>query len=823
MSRFVDVIPARAKCYVLGVSVVGLGVLFYCVIVSFLNPDLSWLFLACMTVVASFFPVRLPLADREGHSVSVTVSDIFIFTAILLYSPAVAVTVSSVDGFLGSFGVLRKGEFYKPIFNLAQLSLATFIVGHVFYRLSGALPPLDPGQVRSLPYLFINLGFCALLYFVLNSSAIALALSFVSHNKALDFWKGNLLWASLTNFAGASAAAVIFLNFERTKFLAVGIAIPIMLVIYYAYKTNLDKISQANSHVDELNELYHSTISALAMAIDAKDRSTHGHVHRVQALAVGLAKHCGVQGQKELDALRAAALLHDIGKLAVPEHILNKPSPLTDSEMREMQVHPVIGADILDSVSFPYPVVPVVKYHHERWDGSGYPEGLKQEEIPLGARILAIADCYDALRSDRPYRPRLSRNEAIDYIKALSNKAYDPALVKDLVANIDELESEIDRTAIRFPRRLTKGIQGTPEPASKTSKGEPADHRKLPSTGLEADALLEMSRSMGRSLSVPETLSQVASKIQTLIPFKTCSIYLLSAEYDRVLSCHASGDHADLLKGHEIRIGDGVSGWVAAQNQPLFNVAAAPDFKDHVFLSSQYKGCLVSPLAIEQNVMGVISLYSEDAAPYDSEQLSLMGVISHYATVAISNAMINREIQEDAYTDELTSLPNFRYFKTFIDEELEKASRMHYPVTILMMDLEFFKDVNDRFGHKVGDWVLVEFAHTVKHQLRKTDTCLRYAGDEFIAVLPGVDQEGTLHTIQRIQDAVQRRTITVEGEQIAQIGVSIGSATFPVDGRDPEELLSIADRAMYENKLIRTRGRRSSSVIPFSKSPSKLT
>ena len=771
-----------------------------------------------MTVVASFFPVRLPLTDRRGHSVSVTVSDIFIFTAILLYSPAVAVTVSSVDGFLGSFGVLRKGEFYKPIFNLAQLSLATFIVGHVFYRLSGALPPLDPVQVRSLPYLFVNLGFCALLYFVLNSSAIAFALSFVSPNEAFDFWKGNLLWASLTNFAGASAAAVIFLNFERTRFLAVGIAIPIMLVIYYAYKTNLDKISQANSHVDELNELYHSTIAALAMAIDAKDRSTHGHVHRVQTLAVGLAKHCGVRGQKELDALKAAALLHDIGKLAVPEHILNKPSPLTDSEMREMQVHPAIGAEILDSVSFPYPVVPVVKYHHERWDGSGYPEGLKQEEIPLGARILAIADCYDALRSDRPYRPRLSRVEAIDYIKALSNKAYDPSLVKELVANIDELENEIDRTAIRFPRRLTQGTRDTVEPASEPRKKTAADHPKLPSTGLEVDALFEISRSMGRSLSVPETLSQVASKIRTLIPFKTCSIYLLSAEYDRVLSCQASGEHADLLKGHEIRIGDGVSGWVAAQNQPLFNVSAAPDFKDHVFLSSQYKGCLVVPLAIEQNVMGVISLYSEDPAPYDSEQLSLMGVISHYATVAISNAMINREIQEDAYTDELTNLPNFRYFKTFIDEELEKATRMHYPVTLLMMDLEFFKDVNDRFGHKVGDGVLVEFAQTVKQQLRKTDTCVRYAGDEFIAVLPGVDADGTVHTIQRIQDAVQRRAITVEGEQIAHIGVSVGSATFPVDGRDPERLLSVADRAMYENKLVRTRSRRKASVIPFSKS-----
>lgn len=817
---FRENLPRKAKGYITIVTVAGSSVLAFALYRASVGPNFQWLYLACLTLVGSFFTVMIPSKRRREGSLTVTVSDIFIYSGVLLFSPEVAVIICAIDAVLGSSRT-QIGSLYKPLFNVCQLCLVTFVVGHLLYFLVGEEPPLVAENLDLASFL-VQLSFCSLIYFMLNSSAVALAICLATGETFTDLWRENFSWASLTNFAGAYAAAVIFLNLERTKFLAVGISIPIILVIYYAYKTNLDKITQANSHVDELNELYHSMIAALAMAIDAKNRNTHGHVHRVQALAVGLAKYCGVRGQKELDALRAAALLHDIGKLAVPEHILNKPSPLTDSEMREMQLHPAIGAEILDSVSFPYPVVPVVRYHHERWDGSGYPEGLKQEEIPLGARILAIADCYDALRSDRPYRPRLSRVEAIDYIKALSNKAYDPSLVKELVANIGELEGEIDRAVSRFPRQITQGTKATVEPASETSKRELLDRPKLPSTGLEADALFEISRSMGRSLSVPETLSQVASKIQTLIPFKTCSFYLLSAEYDRVLSCHASGEHADLLKGHEIRIGDGVSGWVAAQNQPLFNVSPAPDFKDHVFLSSEYKGCLVVPLAIEQNVMGVITLYSEDPAPYDSEQLSLMGVISHYATVAISNAMINREIQEDAYTDELTGLPNFRYFKTFIEEELGKASRMHYPVTLLMMDLEFFKDVNDRFGHKVGDWVLFEFAQTVKQQLRKTDTCLRYAGDEFIAVLPGVDKEGTVHSIRRIQEAVKRRTINVEGEEVPPVGVSIGSATFPVDGRDPDQLLSVADRAMYQNKLARTRGQRKTSVIPFSKPSGKL-
>jgi putative nucleotidyltransferase with HDIG domain len=162
------------------------------------------------------------------------------------------------------------------------------------------------------------------------------------------------------------------------------------------------------------------------MAVDAKDQITHGHIRRVQVYAVELAKRLGVDNDRQLKAIEAAALLHDMGKLAIPEHILNKPGKLTPAEFETMKRHAAIGADLLSSIRFPYPVVPIVRHHHENWNGKGYPTGISGTDIPLGARILAVVDCFDALNSDRPYRPRLDADEAFAILKDRRGTMYDP-------------------------------------------------------------------------------------------------------------------------------------------------------------------------------------------------------------------------------------------------------------------------------------------------------------------------------------------------------------------------------------------------------------
>jgi diguanylate cyclase (GGDEF)-like protein/putative nucleotidyltransferase with HDIG domain len=817
MVFFTDAIPLKARVYILAVTFAGSSVLLVSLFKSLTATDPAWLILACATAVTSFFPVRLPYSTGKSQSLTLTVSDVFIFLSLLLYSPFVAVTLSALDGFLTSMQVLARRRFYRIIFNLSQLSLVTFLVGTAFYRLEQAAPPLDT-QVTPLSF-FAHLGFAALLYFVLNSGAVAVAMSLVSESHIAAVWKGNFFWTCLPNFAGASAAALIFLTFDRNYFYAVAVAVPIILVIYYAYKMNLDRINQAQQHVTQLNELYHSTIASLAMAIDAKDQCTHGHVHRVQQLALGLARCCKMANENEVQGLKAASLLHDIGKLAIPEYILNKPSPLTESEMSKMKAHPTVGAEILETVPFPYPVVPFVRHHHERWDGAGYPAGLKGLEIPLGARILSIVDCYDALRTDRPYRQKLPRELALNYIKSEAGKAYDPDIVALLIQNIDELESNIKDPETQIPASVLNQLGGF-------RPGLPIDEKEIrktvfhdiASTQREIQAVYEISQSLGKSLNVSETLTLLSTKIKNLVPYTSCAIYLISSQSDRMLPHHTCGSFSEILDSVEIRLGEGVTGWVAANNQTVLNVSPAPDFPMVKLLRSEFLSCLAVPLSIEDNVVGVISLYSKESNGFQSDHLRLMEMIAHHAAVAINNAIVYEETQEDAYTDLLTGLPNLRYFNVFVEQELKRAARIGYPVTLLMMDLDAFKEVNDQHGHKVGDRMLIEIAHILRNQMRKSDMCIRYAGDEFVAVLPGVNKHQAQQTISRIQSAIDNHRMPIRNGEAAHVGMSVGAACFPDDSTELEALISIADQAMYRNKVSRSRKkRRPAEVLPFEK------
>ncbi len=204
----------------------------------------------------------------------------------------------------------------------------------------------------------------------------------------------------------------------------------------------MGRVEDAGLHLTELNRLYLSTIETLAMAIDAKDQVTHGHIRRVQTYATGLAREVGVKDERLLKAIEAAALLHDMGKLAVPEYILNKPGKLTPAEFDKMKLHASVGADILSAINFPYPVVPIVRHHHENWDGSGYPAGLRGTDIPIGARILSVVDCFDALTSDRPYRPRLTDVEALEILNQRRGTMYDPLVVDTFVRVHDSIAPE---------------------------------------------------------------------------------------------------------------------------------------------------------------------------------------------------------------------------------------------------------------------------------------------------------------------------------------------------------------------------------------------
>jgi putative nucleotidyltransferase with HDIG domain len=252
-------------------------------------------------------------------------------------------------------------------------------------------------------------------------------------------------------------------------FYAFIISVPILAATYFTYKVYLDRVETSNRHAEQMSEVHLKTIEALAIAIDAKDEVTPDHVHRVQIYATGLARLFGLS-EPELEALKAGALLHDIGKLAVPDYILNKPGPLTPAEFDKMKVHTIVGAEILERVGFPYPVVPVVRHHHERWDGRGYPDGLRGDEIPMTARILTLSDCFDAVREHRNYRVAMTREQALEMLKEGSGTVFDPNVVRTFLEHLDEFETEIREDVSSLKASSCLGVRVTRNPNATTGR-----------------------------------------------------------------------------------------------------------------------------------------------------------------------------------------------------------------------------------------------------------------------------------------------------------------------------------------------------------------
>ena len=437
---------------------------------------------------------------------------------------------------------------------------------------------IPPESGSDFGVFFALAGLASMIFYGINSGGVVVAIALASQRSVAEAWKENFFTSSLATLAGSSVAAFVFLNLDRAgRILSFLVAVPIVVALYYGYRLNTNRINAALAHADQMKQLFHSTIASLAMAIDAKDQYTHGHVNRVQQLVVMIAEKLRWKEDREegVEGLKAAALLHDIGKLAIPEYILNKPSGLTKWEIQKMQTHPDVGAEILETVPFPHEVVPYVRHHHEKWDGTGYPDGLKGRGIPLGARILSVADCYDALRSDRPYRAAMSKEIALEYIASLSRKSYDPDVVGVLVENIDKFERRLAEAEASHPVRPEAVVSSPQEPADDAETAKTVFH-DIASAHREIQAVYEISESVGKTLNVSETLALVAAKISNLVPFDGCAVFLADPHTDLLLPYNTSGDLTEELDKLRVTIGAGVTGWVAANNQMLANVSPAP-------------------------------------------------------------------------------------------------------------------------------------------------------------------------------------------------------------------------------------------------------
>lgn len=574
-----------------------------------------------LALIAGRFPLKVP-----GINAFFSVSDTFFVASAVLFGPAPGTVTIVIDSLMMSYG--RGQQKQRLLFNGSAPALAFWCGAAVFFRLSG-FEPVFGANVHA-DTLVLPLAAFAAVYFLLNSGLTALAVAMQKQQSPFAVWRSHFMMLSLNYFAAASAAFLLVLLTGYLSVIALAAVLPLLAVINLAMRSWTGRLEDAEQHVATVDRLYLSTIGALSTAIEAKDGVTSSHIHRVRHYAIGLAKALGGLDEQTLKALEAAALLHDTGKLAVPERILNKPGKLTPAEFETMKLHVDVGADILSSIDFPYPVVPIVRAHHENWDGSGYPNGLKGVEIPIGARILSVVDCYDALVSDRPYRAAMADDEALAIIRARRGTMYDPAVV-DMFERVarDIGPMQVKPQLQKAIQQITKAVSAPVAPVAPQPVVVPANE------GPESlRALANLARVVSGRPSAADLASLIWAHVHHVVPNASCAFFVNDASTDSVKVVFVAGGAAPMLQGLEMKVGERLTGWVAENKQPIVNSEARLDLGSEAALFG-LKYCLSLPLAAEGQLAGVLSLYSAEAFKEDQTQ-TLQFVMPHLGQMFLS-------------------------------------------------------------------------------------------------------------------------------------------------------------------------------------------
>jgi diguanylate cyclase (GGDEF)-like protein/putative nucleotidyltransferase with HDIG domain len=767
--------------------------------------------LLCLVIITGSYPIRIP-----NTAASVTAGDTFTFLSVLFLGVPAAIVIGMVDSFVCSWRTSRRATNW--ISAPAMMALCVFISGNLFYAVFALYSHLDISPLRTIAVrpeqLLVPLAAMMVLQFLLNGLALSIMNALKNRRSIWRFWRDDYLWTSWTFIAAACTAALIYEAVSKFGILYVLLGAPIIIVTYATYKIYFERASEKTREASEMSLLHLATVEALATAIDARDQTTHCHVRRVQIYAAGMGKVFCLS-DAEIEALKAGALLHDVGKLAVPDHILNNPGRLTTQEFERMKVHTTVGAEILSRVDFPYPVVPIVRHHHEQWNGLGYPDGLKGEEIPITARIITVVDCFDSVREDRPFRRGLTREEAIALLLRGSGTHYDPKVVELFIKHLPRFEEEISALGLDLEPRTPASREDVPAPVKLADVARSKEqlsamaYDQIKNAHREVYALYEIARTFGSSLDIQDTVSILVNKVGHVVPFDTCAVYLHDELKGYATAAHVAGKNADALLNRCVAPGEGVTGFALANRRQITRIDPQLDFAD-IELSSEsnYRSMVSLPLIKDERLLGALSIYSLHLAEYTDEHLRLLETVTRLASDALFNAMHHAETESNAMTDPLTGLPNARSMYLRFEQEASRARRKNCPFQVIMLDLDDFKQVNDTFGHKIGDKMLREIARLLQGQMREYDFLARYAGDEFVAIVQDLVGEQVEELRERIEKTIENFSLHVRAEHHARVGISVGAATYGLDGETLDQLLIAADQAMYSAKSVHKQQRR---------------
>ena len=596
------------RLFVLAVVVAGAAVLVESgIAIRHVRVDVYLVLLAGLTIASGRLAIRVP-----GKPVTVSVSEVFVFASVLLYGPAASTLVVAADGVWISLS-LRHRRLHRTLFNIAEPAISTWTAAQVFHALARADRFAQP--FTSAPSLLAAVAAMAAVFFVLNSGLTAIAVALENRASAYDVWRRHAWYLAINYFAAASLATLAVGNGGTLNLAVVGLAAPLLFLSHVAYREASARVDEAQRHVADVEHLYHAAVEMLAIAVDAKDQVTHGHIRRVQRHTLAVAKALGVSGAVDLKAIEAGALLHDIGKLAVPDYVLNKPSSLTRAEHDTMKKHVTMGARILTAVDFPYPVVPIVRHHHEQWDGRGYPDGLVGTEIPVGARILSVVDCFDALTSDRPYRPRMSDERAMEILRSRKSTFYDPTIVEKFIELIPELRREDAAHDGSDVRGFV--VAGLAQAASERC------HESTLAAALSAGTAVR-----------PRVRALFADRIARVADAEAF-LFGVGAAGDVLLAAHATSRLTDAAASLQIRVGAGVSGWVAANRSTIRNADPRLDLGEAA-ASLGLRVCISTPIFTSAELFGVLTVYGTQAAGFSDETIASVGMLAQEIGLAIA-------------------------------------------------------------------------------------------------------------------------------------------------------------------------------------------
>jgi len=808
--------PIRARIYIAITAAAGAAVLATSLLHWHSNDLLKFACYLLIAALASTMKVRLP-----GIEGSMSVHFLFVLLGILELSLPETLVIGCMAALVQTFWKPKPvPEPVKVVFNVSMTANAVCLTYFAYHLSAGLLK-------NSIPLLLV-VAACA--YFLSNTLPVAVVIALTEKKSLRGIWAETYFWSFPYYLAGAAVVGLVSFANRYVGWQSALLVMPIMYWLYRSYhlylgrleeekkrveiekqqvETEKRRVETEKQHVEQVSALHLRTIEALALAIDAKDHTTHMHLYRVRTYALEIAKELGL-GEQDSDALRAAALLHDIGKLAVPDHIINKPGRLTPEEFDKMKIHPGVGAEILEKVAFPYPVAPIVRSHHEKWNGRGYPDGLKAEEIPIGARILAAVDCLDAIATDRQYRKALPLDEAMKMVAEEAGTSFDPKVVEILQRRYVELESlavnrmrSAEEPRISTDRKVERGEKPAAgfEVNSSHRRGSETDFiSSIASARQEAQTLFELSQDLGNSLSLDETLSLVSVRLRKLIPYD--SLVTFVRKENLLVPEFVSGDNFKLLSSLQIPIGEGLCGWVAQNSKPIVNgnPAVEAGYVQDRKKVTELRSALVVPLDGVNGLVGVLALYRADADAFTSDHLRVLQVITSKVALSIENAVKYSQAENSATNDYLTGLPNARALFLHLDRELARCQRETSNIAVMVCDLDGFKQINDRYGHLEGDKTLKLFANLLREVCREYDYVARMGGDEFVIIAPNMTADVVREKAILLNALAQQAGRQVCGQDL--LSLSVGASFYPQDGLDAERLLAEADKKMYAAKQL---------------------